>query len=117
MIDYVAAPYSHPSAMVRDQRMHMFWEAMAALVREGRHPVSPMSLVPLARYGLPDNWPFWTSYSLNLIKMVAAMPGSRLVVVMANEWESSSGVRAEIEAAQALNLPTVFRNPYEPRPA
>ena len=60
---YVASPYSHADARVREQRFDAACRAAAALMRDGQRVFSPVAhSAPIARYGLPTDWAFWEEF-------------------------------------------------------
>lgn len=105
---YVAGPYSSPDPLVCKARMEAFNAVMAVLITHGKHPVSPLlnhyvsekQLEAGRAADFPLDWAYWKSYSLNLLRRC-----DRMVVVMADGWEHSSGVIAEIAVAESLGLP------------
>ena len=59
---YLASPYSHPDATVREARFQAACRATASLIRAGHEVFSPIAHShPLAAFGLPTDWSFWES--------------------------------------------------------
>ncbi len=57
---YLASPYSHPDARVRQRRFEEACQAAAAITRAGLSVFSPISHShPIARYGVPTGWDYW----------------------------------------------------------
>lgn len=93
MICYLAAPYSHESERIKEYRMHQFYVYDAFLSRQGIFTVSPLYKVETTKHGkMPDDWEYWKEYSYTLLSMC-----NKMVVMMMHGWETSTGVKAEIE--------------------
>lgn len=111
---YLAIPYTSKNpdpaanAAERAARMKSFWEAAAYLIDAGHHVVSPMTLEPalLAAPDMPYRWEHWKEYS---IKMVGI--SSRVVVLMLDGWQESTGVTGEIAEAHLQGLDVEFLDP------
>ena len=57
---YLAVPYSHADAAVRQQRFDAACRAAAALIRQGKVVFSPVSHGhAICSHGLPSDWAFW----------------------------------------------------------
>lgn len=100
---YLACPYSHPDAAVRNYRFRNICRIAAALMREGYVVFSPLShSVPIAEIGGIDDVDndFWLAQDLPILRKC-----DELIVVELDGWESSKGVQAEIEEAKRLNIP------------
>jgi hypothetical protein len=96
---YLASPYSHPDAQIREARFQAVCQAAAKLMREGRHVFSPIAHShPIAAYGLPTDWSYWEASARRHIKQC-----DELLVLMLDGWEHSIGVQAEIEIAKTLS--------------
>ena len=104
---YLASPYSHPDAEVRQQRFDAVCQVAAALLRRGQMLFSPIAHShPIARYGLPKDWAFWRRYDrLHLERC------GELVVLMLDGWRESIGVAAEIDIAGELGKPVRYLEP------
>lgn len=98
---YLASPYSHPDATVREARFRAVCRRAAAMVREGLLVYSPIAHShPLAiEAGLPGDWPFWAEHNRRMLERCSA-----LVVLRLPGWEESQGVQAEVEIARSLGL-------------
>lgn len=98
---YLASPYSHPHAAVRELRFHDACRATAELLRTGHSVFSPIVLGhPLAAHGLPTEWSFWEPFDREHIARCDVM-----LVLMLDGWHDSIGVTAEIQIAAGLGLP------------
>jgi Domain of unknown function (DUF1937) len=103
---YLACPYSHPEASVRESRFQAANRAAAELMRSGLFVFSPISHThPIAIAGdLPLGWDFWEGYD----RAILAACG-RMIVLMLDGWRESKGVQAEIGIAQEMGLPVVYQ--------
>lgn len=99
---YLAGPYSHPQAAIREMRFEMLTKAAADLMLGGSVVYSPITHghTVTTRHDLPLEWDFWRRQSLAMLK-----GSDRLIVVMLEGWRDSVGVTAEVEHAQNLGIP------------
>jgi hypothetical protein len=106
---YLATPYSHPDAEVREHRFREVNRVAADLMRDGLHVFSPISHThPIAVAGdLPKDWEFWQAYDRTVLSAC-----SKVMVLMQDGWRESTGVQAEIEIAREMGLPVEFIEPY-----
>lgn len=105
MLIYLASPYSHPDAEVRQQRFETVCFVASQLMRDGHHIFSPIAHThPIALKGdLPKGFDFWEAFDR---KMIAAC--GALWVVMMDGWRESKGVQAEIAIAGELGIPVKY---------
>ena len=104
---YLASPYSHPDAAVREQRYRAACRAAAALLRAGEPAISPIAHShPLVELGLPADWTFWQRFDRDLLARCDAV-----VVLTLDGWETSVGVREEVRIAQELGKPVRYVAP------
>jgi len=98
---YLATPYSHINNAIRERRFLMACEVAGFLLGNELHVYSPIAHThPIAVHcDLPKGFDFWKSYDTAIIKRC-----TDIIVVMADGWKESMGVRSEIEIAQKLNL-------------
>ena len=102
--EYLACPYSHPYAEIREQRFEAVNKVAAKLMKEGRIIFSPISHThPIAQYGLPKEWEFWRKYDRRFISLC-----EKVVVLMLGGWKESVGVQAEIKLAKLLGKPIEY---------
>lgn len=111
-IYYLAGPYTAQRATTpteAGQEMHENFDALtkhaAKLLSEGINVYSPIThshLIAL-HHKLPCNWEFWEQVDRAFIERCDG-----LIVLMRDGWETSRGVQAEIQIAQALELPVVY---------
>jgi nucleoside 2-deoxyribosyltransferase len=111
---YLASPYSHPDAVVRQKRFEAACRAAAALLRAGFSVFSPIAHShPIALHGVPGTWAFWQQVDREQLRRCQA-----IVVLRLAGWETSVGVHAEIEQARRWGIPVIEVDPahLEPRP-
>ena len=97
---YLASPFAHPSAVVREARLEAVRHVCGKMIDEGRIVLSPLVYAgELAQRGhhAPQGWYAWD------LQFLAR--SDELVVLQLPGWEHSNGVLVEIAAAQARNLP------------
>ena len=101
---YLASPYSHPEAEVRQRRFDAACRAAAALICQGQTVFSPIAHSHnICCYGAPSDWRFWQRHDLTFLAMC-----DEVVVLKLDGWEQSVGVQAEIAAARTLGKPVTF---------
>jgi len=105
---YLATPYSHPDAEVRQARFVKVSVAAAYFVRKGEFIFSPIThFHPMAKYAeLPGEWEFWKTIDETYLQHCKA-----LYVLGADGWQESKGVTAEIEIARNLGIPISVVDP------
>jgi len=110
---YLAVPYSHPDADVRQTRFEAANRAAAEMMGRGLHVFSPISHThPIALAGtLPLGWDYWEGYDR---AMLAAC--SEVVVLTLDGWRESQGVKAEIAIAEERGLPVSYVEQPSSRP-
>lgn len=102
---YLASPYSHPDAAIRQQRFENACDAAAILMRDGKVVFSPIAHThPIAvRNELPLGWEFWEAFDRTFVERCDS-----LCVLMLPGWEQSRGVMGEIAIAEELCKPVTF---------
>lgn len=105
---YLASPYNHESAGVRQGRYLANVRALVSLVRAGRVAFSPIvHNHPVASSeGFSSGWEFWKNVDTEFLRR-----SDRLVVLKLDGWQESVGVRAEMELAAELGLPVEYMEP------
>ena len=102
---YLACPYSHKDASLREYRFRKANQIAALFMRGGDIIYSPISHThPIAIEGeLPLDWSYWQSVDEFYIGLC-----ERVVVLELDGWQESKGVRAEIAMAEALGKPVSY---------
>jgi len=104
---YLASPYSHPDANIREQRFRAVCKAAARLMRNGGIVFSPIAHGhPIAQHGLPTDWRFWEQFDREQLACC-----DEVVVLLLDGWRESEGVRAEIRIAAELGKPVRYLAP------
>lgn len=98
---YLASPYSHPDPDVRTHRWSQVLDATAELMRQGLTVYSPIvhSHHVALFHDLPGDWAFWRDHCLGMLRRA-----DQLLVLTLDGWTDSTGVLAEIHAAQDRRL-------------
>ena len=100
---YLASPYAHPSAAVREARLEAARYVCGKLVDGGVIVMSPLVyLGELAQKGVhpPQGW---YAYDLQLLARC-----DELLVLQLPGWEDSKGVLAEVAGAQTKGMPILL---------
>jgi hypothetical protein len=114
MLMYIAAPYTaknedgSENKEIIDQRMRIVSCIMAMLANVGTNPVSPL-LLHYARTEdnkLPGTWEFWKDYSIALLSKC-----STLSVICLQGWDTSTGVKEEIDTAIKMGKMITYIDP------
>lgn len=104
---YLASPYSHPDANVRDARFKAACKKAAEYLAEGKCVFSPIAHShPMVEFLPPEkcmDFDFWMTADLPILRDAA-----ELHVLMLDGWMTSRGVSREIEYADQVGIP-VFR--------
>jgi hypothetical protein len=99
---YIASPYSHPDASVREQRFRAVAAFQSVLISCGLTCYSPIvASHPLAElFQLPGDAEFWKRQNQAMMEACA-----QLYILHLPGWESSIGVGWEISLARSLGKP------------
>lgn len=101
---YLASPYSHPDAAVREARFKAACKKTAQYASKGIPVFSPIAHShPVADYmdeSARMSFDLWMKLDLPLLRMA-----SELHVLSIEGWRSSRGVTREIEYATQLGIP------------
>lgn len=101
---YIASPYSHPDAAVRQERHVAACKKAAQYAANGIPHFSPIAQShPVADYMAEEkrmDFELWMKLDLPLLRMA-----SELHVLCIEGWRSSRGVTREIEYATTLGIP------------
>lgn len=98
---FVAGPYNDKDDVIKQYRINTITEYCVNQFLKGNSPISAllMGLVYANYYKLPTDTNTWLTFSQTLLKGC-----DELHVLMVNGWNRSSGVKAEIEAAEKLKI-------------
>ena len=97
---YLAMPYAHPSAAIREARLEAARYVCGRMVNQGKMVMAPMVyLGELADRGIhpPQGW-----YAFDLQLLARS---DELLVLQLPGWEDSKGVLIEIAGAQTKGIP------------
>lgn len=101
---YIAAPYNYADRSITQKRIDTVYSVMARLMKEGHYVVSPLLMHEVViRHDLPNEFEYWREYSINMLKRC-----DKLIVLMLDGWDTSTGVLAEIEYAEQNNIPVEY---------
>lgn len=102
---YVASPYYHPEAKVREHRAKLVTNFVYHALKEKYVVFSPiMYLHDLAvARDLPKDAEFWKGFNVSMIRRAEGMFVLRMI-----GWETSRGVQHEISLAREINLPITW---------
>jgi hypothetical protein len=105
---YLACPYGHHSAIIREQRFRIVSVVAARMTLLGYNVFSPISHShPLFTVeNMPADWSFWEK-----VDMVYLELSRKLVVLQLDGWAESIGVAAEMKRAHELDIPIIYLNP------
>ena len=107
---YLACPYSHDDPAVRLHRFELANLAAGALIRRGHKVYSPVSHThPIAVCcALPLRWEYWLEFQRAFLEHTGLV-----VVLKLDGWDRSAGVHGELEIAEELLIPVIYRTMAE----
>jgi hypothetical protein len=97
---YLASPYAHPSAAVREARLEAVRYLCGQMVNQGRIVMSPLVYLGELAYKGVHPPQGWYAFDLQLLARCDEM-----LVLQLPGWEDSRGVLVEIAGAQAKGMP------------
>lgn len=102
---YVASPYSHPLASVREQRAFEANTYTGKLLAAGVHVYSPIWATHRAGvlHELPKDHLFWLAFNKAFID-----PAVGILVADISGWKDSKGCVQEIEYAKSQGKPVIL---------
>lgn len=105
---YLAVPYSHPEASVREERFKAANKMAGQLLNAGWVVFSPISHThPIAlECSLPLGWEFWENFDKSFLSC-----SKYLFVLRLDGWEQSKGVQGEIKIAQNMGVEIIYLDP------
>ncbi len=110
LLTYIACPYAHQDESTKLARFHLVSRAAAILLKAGHHVYSPITHChPIAvAGGITEGWDFWRRHDRAFLEHSGLM-----VVLMLDGWEQSVGVKGELEIAEELRIPVIYRTMEE----
>lgn len=104
---YVASPYSHPSALIRQKRYNAVLMFTGQLLLEGRNAISPIVYGhPFAEAGtMPPEHDAWISFNERLLSAC-----SSIYVLKLFGWKHSRGIRHELDYAKKHEMEVIYFN-------
>lgn len=106
---YLASPYSHPDAEVREARYVAACRAAAKLMLAGEIvfcPIAHSHAIETIGIGKVKSGEFWKAQDIELLRHA-----NKLTVLRLMGWKESCGVRWEIETASMLGLLVGYIDP------
>ena len=101
---YIACPYSHEDAQVRQDRFGMATSYAVHCMNDGMSPFSPLTHChPMTSFGLPGSWAFWEKVDSRIIPYCKT-----LHILCAEGYHESTGVKAEYAIAKSFGVPVTF---------
>lgn len=110
---YIAGPYSHESAMIRESRFYSLTQVAAHLWERRITCYSPITeghtVVTVGGRDIPTDWEFWKQHDTEMIAHCKVF-----LRVLLYGHEKSVGLAAETEIARSLGLPIVEHSICDP---
>jgi hypothetical protein len=104
---YLACPYSNDDQEITKFNVRIFCEIDALLISQGHFTISPvLKHFIIQGRNIPGTWDYWKEYSYELLSKCTI-----IYVICLPGWETSAGVKAEIEYCQKRGMPIVYLNP------
>ena len=105
---YLAIPYSHDDAGIKDYRFKTANRYAAMLMRWGYIVFSPISHSHTIAINnkLPVEWSFWEAQDRSFVEWADI-----IVVICIDGWKESVGVQAEIRLAEELGKQIIYQDP------
>jgi hypothetical protein len=108
---FVSGPYSSSDPEVKKARVKAIASACIKIMQDGNIAISPLtfglSLIEKSEQSLPDSYEFWDRFCREFVATAQEM-----WVLSLDGYGSSTGVKAEIDAAKELNIPVKLVHPY-----
>lgn len=101
---YLAAPYNDPDPAVVQARIEIIYHAMAELMKEGKHVVTPLFMHEIVvRHKLDSTYEYWEDYCLDVLKRC-----DRMIILCLPGWTESRGIKGEIECCRRTSKSITF---------
>jgi len=116
---YLASPYSHEDADVREYRYVQACKAAAALIRQGGVVFCPIahSHGIAVHGGIGGEWDIWKEMDEHFLKLCNLMSlvgvCSSLVILTLEGYDRSEGIKAEVKIAQRYHIPIEYMEPVD----
>lgn len=106
---YVANPYSDSSKQVMKWRYEVVKKFTAELLVDGAIAYSPIvhGHVIASSHELPRDWAFWQRHCLGMLRKA-----DQMIVLCLPGFETSVGVKAEIDFCEQVGIPIVYEYNY-----
>lgn len=107
---YLASPYSHPEAAVRQQRYEAAVAACAELWRRGHVAFSPIAHShPISMHGIEGTWEEWLEFDTAILAIC-----DEVRVLTIDGYGKSRGVLEELRIARELGIAVTFWDGSQP---
>jgi len=105
---YLAVPYTHKDPHIQYDRFVRVNRVAASLMQKGSLVFSPISHGhSIATAGeLPGDWQYWESHCRTMLRIC-----KKVIVLMLDGWEESTGVKNEIRIAKEMGIPVEYMEP------
>lgn len=103
---YLASPYSHPNADIKQRRYEAICKVAAKLMEQGEQVFCPIAHShPIEVIGMNQvrNGDFWLKQDFAILKHA-----EMLVVCMMPGWGESHGIKAEVQFANDNKIPVAY---------
>lgn len=106
---YLASPYSHELAAIREHRFQAVSKVAALLMADNSNliifsPIAHSHTIAVVG-GLDGSWEKWAEFDLRMINACDA-----LLLLQISGWQSSKGMRAEVDYAVDKGKPIFATN-------
>lgn len=101
---YIASPYSHPAAEMREWRYDAVSAYTVARIKQGACAISPIKYLhpDAVHHGMPLDAKFWHRFNMSLLRRCDAVE-----VLCLPGWQESRGVMSELQIADYLGIPII----------
>ena len=101
---YLASPYSHADATVRQARASLAEKAAVDLLHFGIYVFAPIPYNhPWEKYNVPGHWDFWADFDKTFVSRCDGV-----IILTLDGWDRSKGVTAELDFAKENNIPVYY---------
>ena len=105
---YIASPYTHADAAVRQERFEAVCKYAANLMRAGQPVFSPIAHSHPIEQHFPEKqgFDFWMAQDLPVLRHA-----THVIVYKLPGWDQSKGIAKELAVARELNMQIVYVEP------